>query len=396
LLENNSEKAIDSEYVEKGRLNLAKQLCILLSSAFFIMSVIEFPGSMRNFITYAVCCLIPLSMYYLLIKTGRYKLIYTIICTVGTVIAAYTLNFFIDEVHYGEIMWMVLIILLAFWGLSIKAGLVFLVLNLLTLCYYFIFSAKTNLTSLREMNSMALLSLAVEMTVAMTAITFIIIQFVRTYEHSFKRISEASNAINIKNKENELLLKEVHHRVKNNLQIIVSLLRLQKHSKNEVDGNSFDEAINRIMTMSIIHKKLYQSEDLTQINLKSYLQELIEEIENSFESLIHVDVTIDVNVNSVGLKTIVPLGLMINELISNSYKHAFKDYTKAEIRIELNSVSNSEFEMNYSDSGVWTNSKAESTGFGLDLIDTLCHQLEGTFSRENSKYFFRLKNLDIN
>ncbi len=391
------------DYFEQARLKLAKQLCLLLCSAFFIMTLIEIGGSLRNLITYFICSLFPLSMYWMLVKTKKYKLVYFLICLVGIAIAAFTLNLFTDEIHYGELMWMTLIVLLAFWGLGTKMGILFLFLSLLNLSVYFVFNAKTNLTSLKEINNMAILSLSVEVFIALSAITIIVIRFIKNYEHSFQKISianqamqETAEALRKKNEENETLLKEVHHRVKNNLQIIVSLLRLQNQSQNDAGKEAFEEAINRIMAMALIHKKLYQSEDLSEVNLESYLYELIEEIKKSQQSSADVEIIVKVNLPKAGLKTVVPLGLMINELIANSYKHAFKQTHKGKISIEITSLNHIDFEMIYSDSGNWEDENNNTKGFGLDLIDTLCHQMEGSFTRKKSMYNFKLKNLDIN
>ncbi len=392
---------IGNEFIEKARLNLAKNLCLLLSVAFFIMSLIEVSVSITNFITYVFCTLFPLSLWFYLRKTKKYKPVYILLCFTGVLLAFYTLNNFTSEIHYGEFLWMLLVIILAFWGLGFKFGLIILILSLTNIVYYFLYNAKTNLTSLKEVNATTIGSLTIEVSFAFIAITIIVNQFIKNYTFSFQKISEANTKliesneiVSAKNKENTLLLKEVHHRVKNNLQIIVSLLRLQKNSNQNAQQN-FDEAINRIMTMAIIHKKLYQSEDLTQVNLESYIQELIKEIQNSVGAENTVKVNIKVTLNSVGLKTIVPLGLMLNELLSNSYKHAFSKSQDGVITIEINALESPEFELLYTDNGSWKNSLNETKGFGLDLIDTLCQQLEGTFVRMESNYAFRLKNLDI-
>jgi len=393
--------AVGNEFIENARLNLAKNLCLLLSFAFLIMSLIEASVSIINFITYVFCTLFPLSLWFYLRKTKKHKPVYILLCFTGVFLAFYTLNNFTSEIHYGEFLWMLLVIILAFWGLGLKFGVVILILSLTNIVYYFFYNAKTNLTSLKEVNATTIGSLTIETSFAFIAITIIVNQFIKNYTFSFQKISEANTKllesneiISAKNKENTLLLKEVHHRVKNNLQIIVSLLRLQKNSNQNAQQN-FDEAINRIMTMAIIHKKLYQSEDLTQVNLESYIQELIKEIQNSVGAENPVKVSIKVNVNSVGLKTIVPLGLMLNELLSNSYKHAFSKNKEGEISIEINPRELPEFELLYADNGSWKSSLNETKGFGLDLIDTLCQQLEGTFVRTDSNYTFRLKNLDI-
>ncbi|MCL4857154.1 MAG: sensor histidine kinase, partial [Flavobacteriales bacterium] len=202
--------------------------------------------------------------------------------------------------------------------------------------------------------------------------------------------------ITAKNNENILLMKEVHHRVKNNLQIIISLLRLQKGNLAPEIQQKFDESINRIMTMSLIHSKLYQSNDFSKINIKSYIEDLINEILLSLSIDDNINTNIVSNVDAIGLKTIVPLGLILNELLSNSFKHAFKECEIGSISIEINKINNHEFELNYYDSGKWMDVTTEKrVKFGLELIETLTEQLDGTMSRVESKYNFKLKNIDI-
>ena len=100
-------------------------------------------------------------------------------------------------------------------------------------------------------------------------------------------------------------------------------------------------------------------------------------------------------VNKIGLKTIVPLGLLINELLSNSIKHAFSKKAKGFISINILKSNTNEFKLVYSDDGNWIEPKKNYTGFGLGLIQTLVEQLEGNFTRNKSAYTFTIKNIDI-
>ncbi|PJB14321.1 MAG: histidine kinase, partial [Flavobacteriales bacterium CG_4_9_14_3_um_filter_32_8] len=100
------------------------------------------------------------------------------------------------------------------------------------------------------------------------------------------------------------------------------------------------------------------------------------------------------NYNSIGLRTIVPFGLILNELLSNSFKYAFNNQ-RGSINIEINALDKSEFELKYSDSGIWKKASENKLHFGLELIETLTEQLEGSCIRKNSNYSFKFKNLDI-
>ena len=127
-----------------------------------------------------------------------------------------------------------------------------------------------------------------------------------------KVVDKINGTLKQKNKENLTLVKEIHHRVKNNLQIIISLLRLQKGELKSLEAKEhFTEAINRIMVMSLIHKKLYQQEELASISIKSYLEDLSSDIISITSLGKPVEVVINSNIETIGLKTIVPLGLLI-------------------------------------------------------------------------------------
>ena len=203
--------------------------------------------------------------------------------------------------------------------------------------------------------------------------------------------------IQLQNLEKTALLQEIHHRVKNNLQVITSLLRLQAAEIESSDAKiHFNEAINRVMTMSLIHQKMYQEKNVSQIDSSDYFKTLIEDIIRS--SSIHIPIEIEVvsKLEKVGSKTIVPLALLIAELVSNSMKHAFLKSGKISVYFSEEYAGN--FTVVFKDNGVWKEQTSDST-FGLQLIETFTEQLEGTYSRDSEKsgtlYQFSLANLDV-
>lgn len=390
------------DFYERGKYTLALRLCFLFSGLFALLTIFESFNSVRNSIVYAICTIIPITELIYLKKTKKYRIVYLTLCSLGTIVAFYTLNFFVEEIHYGDFLWMIMIILLAYWGLNIQLGVVFLLLNLLTIAYYFGFSAQVNLTSLREINFISSLSVYVEVSVAFISISTVIHQFIKFYKYSYEslliskqELEHSNKLITLKNEENIVLMKEVHHRVKNNLQIITSLLRLQKQNLTPEVQEKFDESINRVMTMALIHRKLYQSNDLTNVNLESYINDLVNEIFSSLAMDENVKTTIQSDYSNIGLKTIVPLGLLLNELLSNSFKHAFNEINNNEINIQIRKSNDNTFELKYQDNGNWKNINDNDHHFGLELVETLTEQMEGNYYREDSSYTFTLKNLDI-
>lgn len=138
-------------------------------------------------------------------------------------------------------------------------------------------------------------------------------------------------------REKEVLLKEIHHRVKNNLQIIQSLLYLQSQSvKDEQALNFFTESVNRIRSIALLHEKLYKSGDLARIDFSDYIKDLVQGIYQAFDFHNNI-IKFDIHVSRfyLNIDSAIPCGLIVNELVSNALKHAFKDNTDAGNKIEI-------------------------------------------------------------
>lgn len=192
-------------------------------------------------------------------------------------------------------------------------------------------------------------------------------------------------------KEKEVLLKEIHHRVKNNLQIISSLLKLQSaYTKEEQVLGMFKDSQNRIRSMALIHEKLYQSKDLSRIDFAEYIRDLAGNLLRSYKASSQA-ITLKTNVNDINLNidTAIPCGLIINELISNSLKHAFPTpSTDKEICINIYSSGNHQFILNLSDNGIGFPKDLDfrnTESLGLELVCTLTEQLDGTIELDSSK-----------
>ncbi len=184
-------------------------------------------------------------------------------------------------------------------------------------------------------------------------------------------------------KEKDILLKEIHHRVKNNLQIVTSLLKLQAgYVKDEKIKQLFRESQNRVQSMSLIHQKLYQTKDLANIDFKEYIETVTIHLQHSYGILEdRVKIRIDVNNMVMSIDNAIPAGLIINELVSNSLKHAFPDNRSGNIFINAayDEYSN-EYWLLIRDDGIGFTEKIDfenSNSFGLKLVDTLVKQLDG-------------------
>lgn len=394
-------------FYEKGKFILAWRLCLIFAFAFLVLTFVSINSIIEETLTYLLCLIISSSSILILYRTNKYRFIYYFLAVTGTILAIYTSNSLDSMVHHGDFLWMILIITISFFGIGKKFGMMILGIHLLNVSYYTLYSVNNNIKGLLELNFEGRVGLMVEMIAATISITYVVIQFLNFHNYSFNNVSksneelqEQNSVINQQHNEKAILIKEIHHRVKNNLQIIISLLRLQKNElKTEESKIQFNEAINRIMVMSLIHQKLYQDETLADIKLETYLNDLKNEILKLSTLSIPLTVEVKTDIERIGLKTIVPLGLIVNELMSNSIEHAFADCQTAKITVKLVQKENDFFELTYSDNGNWRESEATKVSFGLELVETLTTQLEGTVSRqvgENQTTFtFLLKNLDI-
>ena len=200
----------------------------------------------------------------------------------------------------------------------------------------------------------------------------------------------AEDQLKLSLKEKEVLLKEIHHRVKNNLQVISSVLRLQSdYVRDEKILALFNDSQNRIRSMALIHEKLYQSSNLLKINFDEYIRDLTDNLIRSYVSFSSA-VTLTTNAIGVWLNidTAIPCGLIINELVSNSLKHAFSETNQEnEIQISITSAHDNEFTLIVRDNGIGFPEDIDfrnTESLGLELVCIFTEQLDGTIELDRS------------
>lgn len=215
-----------------------------------------------------------------------------------------------------------------------------------------------------------------------------------TYERVYLSTTDVTDRImaenaNLRksNQQKELLLKEIHHRVKNNLQIITSLLKLQANSvEDQKTMELFELSLHRINSMALVHDLLYRSEDFSSINYAQYLETLVTPLVDSMKSILtHVNVDLRAEGISLNINTSIPLGLLINEIITNSLKHGLKNQKEGEIYVHVTPLEHPNFLLEIGDNGVGFErdldiSKVDS--LGLQLIVSLSEQLLGSVERD--------------
>ncbi len=183
-------------------------------------------------------------------------------------------------------------------------------------------------------------------------------------------------------RDKETLIKEVHHRVKNNLQIVSSLLALQGRKVSDEEARGFfNESENRVQSISMIHEKLSRSDDLASLELLEYVNDLVREIALSFGvSSQDVSVSVDVPQREMDIDSLIPCGLIINELVSNAFKYAFPSRKDGVLHIGITSPTDGVTEMVVRDNGPGLPSEIEifkTRSLGLRLVNSLVDQLKG-------------------
>ena len=204
---------------------------------------------------------------------------------------------------------------------------------------------------------------------------------------------KAEEAILSSLKEKELLLREIHHRVKNNLQIISTLLTLQSsQSKKNKVNDLYRESQNRIQSIALIHENLYHSDDLAHINFKAYVKGLITDLFDSYGvNPKKIRMNLDIEDITLGIETAIPCGLIINELVSNSLKHGFRNVETGLVSVDIKKIDETEFLLKVFDTGSPFPEDINilsNDSLGLELIKNLVEQLDADLSfKKNMKEF---------
>jgi two-component sensor histidine kinase/Tfp pilus assembly protein PilF len=221
--------------------------------------------------------------------------------------------------------------------------------------------------------------------IALAIITFLVIISNRIKQKTNQVLTKQNEDILRQKHEKEVLLKEIHHRVKNNLQVINSLLRLQSSMIDDPKVISlFEDCQNRVRSMALIHDKLYTINDLSSIQVKEYIENLTSSLLETYGLKTKVKLQLNIQPISFNVDTLIPLGLLLNEIISNSLKYAFKEKESGTIKVELKALNSNKFELNISDDGAGFSDEIFITpqnSLGIELIKSFVEQLDGTIEK---------------
>jgi two-component sensor histidine kinase len=364
-----------------GKFNMLWDVSVMLVPVFLgllIMHILFGDSSWKTSLVSLAVCGINLAVLY---RTRKYLLI-AISSVVLATLVCQTSIFLVDARVIADAMWCILVGFFAFFLLGNLWGIIVLMTNITGLMVFILTVNDSEMVMGGLTNGEVDLKMVANVYYVAIALAFIV----------YKMINNTRDIQNRYEKEighNEILLKEIHHRVKNNLQIVSSLLKLQsaESSDNRVQKH-FDEAIGRIRSMALIHERMYNDDDLSSVDIKSYLELLAKDIFHSNQ--VNGDIRFNVisDLEQVDIKSIVPISLIFNELITNSIKHGFRESKKGGIELRIERT-NGFVRFHYCDDGDWREPN-NSSSFGLDLIETLTGQLDGQLKRniENGTHFY--------
>lgn len=328
-----------TDLYEVSKFDLTWKMVVFNSFFLLVIAFVYFLFEPNAFGAALYAWLTGLILHIAIYQTRKYRLIGFIYGIHGCLFLVYTLNFMPFAIHAIEFFWMTVLTLYVFFAIGKKAGYLALAINFIGIAFYFYNHFLDNIIYLStHLERYQVTATVFNIFIACALIAYLLRQFKNTTlfaERKFKaanaELENRNRLVQAQHEEKTIMLKEIHHRVKNNLQVITSLLRLQSRDiDDEKTKAQFQDAMQRIIAMSLIHEKMYQNENLSKIDLKDYLDTLAIDLIKTYAGDINISLDINSNLSRLGNNTLVPVALLFNELISNSLKHApvFRTFKK--------------------------------------------------------------------
>ena len=385
---------------EKAKFLVTRNVLIFTSSGLLLLMIFNSITHDNNLIRIIIGFLISSITLIVLLKKRVYLLPASIALVMG-----YFLNMsslFTDSTfsNFVDIFWMLNISLFAFFSVGKRIGLIYLYINVISLIATTLL-AKYGFLSRIEAPDLSLalsINFSINVLVCTAAFGYLISQIFIQTDRANNKMLQINSELNKQYDEKSIMLKEIHHRVKNNLQVITSLLRLQSYKIDNLESTDpFNESIDRIASMALIHEKMYQGDTIENIDIDDYIYDLTTRLINNYSFNIPIVLNIETSVKTIELNHIVPFSLILNELVTNSLKHAFKNTVNGKIWIELIKSDSNHLLFKYRDNGKWLEPQDQNS-FGLELIDTLTEQIGGSYQLnkdESTEYKFIFSDINI-
>lgn len=363
---------------DQSNLYLTWQISLLLTFFLFLLAIFfsffNISGAIQYSVGFIIACSTLIWTYYT--KKGWPVSLFFIINSV--ILVSVSILFDRDSLHIVDPMWLICLILYGFITLGKKIGLFLVAYSSIIFSFYVIFLMEENLIKFIDSPERNMYTISIEISACIFIIGHFLNHFLKSINSAENKLIKTNKELEKQDQEKTVLLQEIHHRVKNNLQIIISLLRMQSNELESTEAKiAFQKTINRVMSMALIHQKMYEEKHLENINPKNYLKVLIQEMISNHDSNYKVELVVESNLEAMNLQSIVPFGLIATELVSNSLKHAFVKEGLISITINNNGDST---DVIYRDNGVWKE-PTNNFSFGSELIETLVQQLDGKIIR---------------
>lgn len=326
--------------------------------------------------------------------TKRYEVISMIASLGFTAVLTSILFLERDFIHFESPMWITMNLLFNFYILGRIWGIFTLFISVTAILLYFGFFLEENLEHVTAEKGLNFVNFAIEYIICGTGIAYFLYNFLGLYKESIKdlaitnrklvkeslKLSKTNKKISSQNKEKEVMLEEIHHRVKNNLQLTISLLRLQSRSEQPLSTSEvYNSTISRVMTMAMIHDGMYQNNFFNGLQLDSFFSNVTHQLYPEFLTPGNFQLNIKSSLDELNSKTLVPLSLLFNELIGTAVKEQRNLKQKLEINISFTpQVQNTfqfEFVDNHDEGYIFNNP------FSLEIIDLMVDQLDGSTER---------------
>ncbi|MFK8046641.1 MAG: sensor histidine kinase [Crocinitomicaceae bacterium] len=370
-----------------SKYRVSKNLYFISIICFAIISCTTYSDNVVYFTQALSGLILSVFSLILLVKTKNYKLpVYiSISISIFVVLLSFLTSSFAN--NQGDLFWIIVLSLFAFYMLGKIWAIMYLSVNIGSM----IIVKLLNLHDIIELpfesvapHFLSEVNYVINLIACSVLFIYLVGQILSEYEESQAKLLVRNNALKTKDAEKTTMLKEIHHRVKNNLQVIISLLRLQLFQLNNDDSISgpFQDSINRITTMALIHEKMYKGDNINSLNVEDYIKDLANDILTTYVNSKKIDLKIKSDINQLTTDDLVPFSLIINELITNSIKHGFKNAETGIIEINLINTTIG-FDFVYKDSGIWLENDS-SQSFGLELIETLNGHFDGIYHKNIS------------
>lgn len=378
------------DFYQKSKINLIFDFPFFTLTLFIFFSILLFiVGANYSVLTITGSWLMGIFFLFFLKYSKNIKIASILLSTVILILAISNLLLNDKILHIGYPFWLCMLLLFVVFNLGIYWGIGFGMIGAIAYIYYRQFEMYKAMELANFDPNVHLITFIVEVSLTTFLILYLVQLFLLTSRKSELAMKEQNKLLIDKNKliedqhaEKTIMLKEIHHRVKNNLQVVNSILRLQSHEIKDPEAlEVFELSQKRIHAMALIHERLYTLDKLSYSITADYLKLLVKDLVDLYQNHQQIELIMNVQDGIVPQNNIVPFGLILNELISNTLKHGIESKGVISISSEKNEKTVS---LIFQDNGKGFANEIHK-GFGLELIETLTEQLDGTVNYHNNQ-----------